>query len=268
MLIDVRKIAPNPQQPRTRFRQDELDELARSMQSTGLIQPIVVEAGTAGGFTLVDGERRWRAASQLGWEEIDAVIREPSKNEIERLVSAFVANEQRADMNPMERCKAYREMLQAMGTVQEVARVTGKSTSTIYSYMGLLELEPAVQKYFERGALTLSPAVLAALKRLGPEKQVQAAAIAATRGASESNFLRICERYSQPTLKRTTRLPEPEPKAVAPGAHFDALNLVKNFVPEAVIRPARETCASCELYDMASATTCRLCPLVNFLRRL
>ncbi len=85
MLIDVRKIAPNPQQPRTRFRQDELDELARSMQSTGLIQPIVVEAGTAGGFILVDGERRWRAASQLGWSEIDAVIREASKNDVERL---------------------------------------------------------------------------------------------------------------------------------------------------------------------------------------
>ena len=125
MLIDVRKIAPNPQQPRTRFRQDELDELARSMQSTGLIQPIVVEAGTAGGFILVDGERRWRAASQLGWSEIDAVIREASKNDVERLVSAFVANEQRADMNPMERCKAYREMLQALGTVQEVAREYG-----------------------------------------------------------------------------------------------------------------------------------------------
>lgn len=270
MKIEIKKIIPNPQQPRSRFDQEQLDELAASMANpaVGLVQPIVVEPGDDDQFVLVDGERRLRAAKMLDWTHIEAVVRDRSNhNGTERLIQAFVAKEQRSDMNAMERARAYGTMIQALGSVAEVSRYTGKSNATIYSYLALLDLEAQIQALFERGALIVSPRVISALKRLEPSKRVPVAVSAASRGVSEAVFLAMCKRVEAKPVQR--RQPRESAAALAPGEHFDALKLVgSKFLPEMVVNPARATCKACDLYDMASATTCRQCPLVDFLRRV
>jgi ParB family chromosome partitioning protein len=274
MQILISKIIPNPRQPRKRFNQKSLDELARSMNNpkVGLIQPIVVEIGAGeneGKYVIVDGERRFRAAKLIGWNAIDAVIRQGTNhNGAERLVHAFVANVQRDDMTAMEQARGYKAMLDELGSQEEVAAQTGKSKSTISGYMALLEFEPQIQELFDRGAIVVSPNSVAALRRLDPSRRVQIATSAAVRGASEAVFVMFCNRYGS-TLRRK-RVPKAESVTpVKAGEHFCCLNLVgSKMLEEPVAKAADLTCKACELYDMASPATCRQCPLVQFLRRL
>ena len=275
MKINILKIKPNPRQPRTRFDKGEMAELVLSMGNpeVGMLHPILVERGLGeleGMFTLVDGERRWRAAKQLGWQEIEANVREATNhNGRDLLIHAFVSNEQRSDMNAMERARGYKAMLDALGSVHEVSQYIGKSEPTIYSHLKLLEFEPEVQKLFERGAIVLSPGVIAALNRLDKESRVLVATKAAVRGASEAVFLQLCKRQetARIPLRHVRKVIEASP--LEKGKHFNALNLVHGrFLPEIVVKPAELTCQECDLYDMASANTCRQCPLVDFLRRL
>lgn len=279
MKIQVGLVLANPNQPRARFDQAEIDGLAQSMASplVGLIQPIVVEQGVGeqlGKYILVDGERRVRAARQLGWEMIEAVIRPASNhNGMQRLAQAFVANEQRAAMNAMERARAYQTLLSELGSVKNVVACVGKSDATIYSHLALLEFEPEVQALFERSAIVPSPRVVAALKRLSAEQRVLTATRAAVRGVSEAVLLGMLGRAAQQKVVRDMpkwRPPTKAPEApLKPGEHFTALSLIgARAIPEQIVAPILATCKACELYDMAGATTCRQCPLVDFLRRV
>jgi ParB family chromosome partitioning protein len=151
MKIEIKKIVPNPRQPRKRFDKVALAELATSMNnpSVGQLHPILVEKGTGehdGLFIIVDGERRWRAAQINQWTSIDANVREATNhNGRDRLIHAFVSNEQRADMSPMERARAYEAILADLGgDVAEVSKFVGKSNATIYSHLDLLKFEPEV----------------------------------------------------------------------------------------------------------------------------
>lgn len=269
-MVDIGKIIPNPEQPRKHFDSKEIESLAASMESpVGLVQPITLENDGSDIYILVDGERRYRAARLLGWASIEAVIR-PISNHAgsERLLAAFVANEQRTNMNPMELAKAYQILLDQLGSIQEVARVTGKSEATINPHLQLLKFEPQIQALFERSTLIVTTRVTAALKRLDPEQRLQVANIAATRAVSEPVLLALCTRVSK---KLPARRAYTSPERVAPvdaGGHFDAMNMVPTkMLPVDVIATAHETCQACALYDMASAMTCRECPMVFFLRR-
>ena len=151
-LVAVDRITVNPDQPRTRFDDDSLEELAASMKEVGVLQPIVV-TGEEGGYVLVAGERRWRAAKRAGLHEIPAVIRESTGGPT--LVEALIENVQRQDLTPLEEAHAYQQLLEDYGMTQEqVASRVGKSRPAISNTLRLLQLPQEVQDMVDAGDLS------------------------------------------------------------------------------------------------------------------
>jgi ParB family chromosome partitioning protein len=152
-LIPVDQISVNPDQPRSRFDDDALEELAASMKEVGVLQPIVVTGGEGGGFVLVAGERRWRAAKRAGLHEIPAVIREATGGPT--LVEALIENVQRQDLTPLEEAHAYQQLLENYGMTQEqVASRVGKSRPAISNTLRLLQLPLEIQEMVDSGDLS------------------------------------------------------------------------------------------------------------------
>src|SRR5437016_10943258 len=150
--IDIDLIEPSPYQPRTRFREEALDELARSIQASGIIQPIVVRP-IGNRFQLIAGERRWRAAQRAGLKKVSAIVRLVS-DEI-ALEMTLVENIQREDLNPIEAARAFERLMDEFSLTQEaVAERTGKDRTTVANAVRLLKLEPAIQDWIEEGKLT------------------------------------------------------------------------------------------------------------------
>jgi ParB family chromosome partitioning protein len=155
--LPVDQIDVNPRQPRKAFDQAALDELTRSIKATGVIQPIVVRPLASGGWQIVAGERRWRAARLAGLERIPAVIREVS--DAESLELALVENLLREDLNPMEEAEAYQQVLTEFGWTQEqLAQRIGKDRSTIANALRLLRLPSEIQADLRAGRLTMGHA--------------------------------------------------------------------------------------------------------------
>jgi ParB family chromosome partitioning protein len=151
-LIPVDQISVNPDQPRSRFDDEALEELASSMKEVGVLQPIVV-TGEEGGYVLVAGERRWRAAKRAGLHEIPAVVRESTGGPT--LVEALIENVQRQDLTPLEEAHAYRQLLENYGMTQEqVATRVGKSRPAISNTLRLLQLPMEVQEMVDAGDLS------------------------------------------------------------------------------------------------------------------
>ncbi len=152
-LVPVGAVAPNPRQPRTEFDQESIDSLAASIDAVGLLQPIVVRAD-GDGYVLVAGERRLRAAKQLGHAEIAAVIRQPTDDQT-NLTEALVENLQRQDLNPLEEAAAYQELLEEFSmTHDEIASRVGKSRSTVTNTLRLLQLPIVIQRMIVVGDLS------------------------------------------------------------------------------------------------------------------
>ncbi|RPI24108.1 MAG: ParB/RepB/Spo0J family partition protein, partial [Actinobacteria bacterium] len=153
-LLPVERIAPNPQQPRSHFDDSALAELAGSIAEVGVLQPIVVRpAGPEGGYVLVAGERRLRAAVLAGLDEIPAVIRAESGVDA-NLSEALIENLQRSDLGPLEEAAAFTQLLEDYGmTHEQVASRVGKSRSAVTNTVRLLQLPPAIQGMVERGEL-------------------------------------------------------------------------------------------------------------------
>ncbi len=151
------QIVPNPKQPRREFSEAELQELQLSLQTSGLLQPIAVRPGSNGRFEIIAGERRFRAASRLGWTTIPAVVRDVSDEQL--LSLALVENLQREDLNPIEEAEGYRQLINEFGLAhQQVAQVVGKDRSTITNALRLLSLPNEVQLLVRSGSLTLGHA--------------------------------------------------------------------------------------------------------------
>jgi len=150
--VPVDRIKTNPDQPRTRFDDESLEELAASMKEVGVLQPIVV-TGDESGYVLIAGERRWRAAKRAGLAEIPAVVRESTGKST--LVEALVENVQRQDLTPLEEAHAYQQLLENYGMTQEqVAGRVGKSRPSISNTLRLLQLPIAVQEMVDAGELS------------------------------------------------------------------------------------------------------------------
>ena len=155
--ISLDQIIPNPRQPRRDFSESDLQELQLSMQSSGLLQPIAVRPRKDGRFEIIAGERRFRAAGQLGWKSIPAYVRDVSDEQL--LSLALVENLQRADLNPIEEAEGYRQLINEFGLAhQQVAQAVGKDRSTITNALRLLALPEEVQRLVRDGALTLGHA--------------------------------------------------------------------------------------------------------------
>ncbi len=152
--IPISKIVNNPNQPRTIFSDQALDELASSILIHGVIQPILVTVNGEGTYVIIAGERRWRAAKKAGLQHIPAVVREHVKKENE-LELALVENIQRRDLTPLEEARAYDQLRTTLGLSQhEIARRVGVNRSTVANALRLLRLEPEIQSMIDAGELS------------------------------------------------------------------------------------------------------------------
>src|SRR5688572_5251331 len=156
-LIELDRIVPNPNQPRERFEQDDLEELAESIKTAGILQPILVRAGTGGGYELIAGERRLRAARMAGLDRIPALTQ--SAGDEQSLELALIENIQRQQLNPMEEARAFSTLMTRHGlTQEEVARKVGRKRSSVANMLRLLRLPAAVQEMLRENALTFGHA--------------------------------------------------------------------------------------------------------------
>ena len=156
--LAIAEIRNNPYQPRTVFRVDELKALADSIREQGVLQPVLVVKGKAGGYELVSGERRLRAAQQLGWQRIPAVIK-ASATPQEMAEWAIIENVQRDDLNPLEEARAYKRLVDEFSLTQEdVAKKVGRERSTVANSLRLLKLPADVQTLLEKGELQMGHA--------------------------------------------------------------------------------------------------------------
>jgi ParB family transcriptional regulator, chromosome partitioning protein len=151
--VPIELLQANPNNPRKHFNEDELNTLAASLKEKGLLQPLVVRPKADGKFEIVAGERRWRASQKAGLHELPVLIRE--LDDKEALEIALIENVQRADLNPLEEAKAYRQLVDQYGhTQQQLADAIGKSRSHVANTMRLLNLPEATQIQIETGSLT------------------------------------------------------------------------------------------------------------------
>ena len=154
-LVPVEKIHPNPNQPRKSFQEEKLIELANSIKTKGVVQPLIVrkKKGTKESFEIVAGERRWRAAQRAQIHELPVIVKEFT--DIEVLEIAIIENVQRADLNPIEEALGYKNLMDNFDHTQEgLSKEIGKSRSHIANLMRLLNLPTAVQELLISGQLT------------------------------------------------------------------------------------------------------------------
>ena len=155
--IDIESIIPNPKQPRTIFDDDALEELADSIATLGLIQPITVRKEEGGKYIIISGERRWRASKLAGRKTIAAYIREADDKELHEM--ALVENIQRQDLNAMEIAISLQRLIDECGVTQEtVAQRVGKKRSTVANYLRLISMCPEVQAALKGNLITMGHA--------------------------------------------------------------------------------------------------------------
>jgi ParB family transcriptional regulator, chromosome partitioning protein len=192
--IDIDLIEPSPYQPRTRFREEALDELARSIQSSGIIQPLVVRP-VGNRYQLIAGERRWRAAQRAGLKSVAAIVREVP-NEL-ALEMTLVENIQREDLNAMEQARAFERLMDEFDATQEaVAERTGKDRATVANAIRLLKLEPTIQDWIEEGKLSAGHG-RALLAVADPQMRMRYAQRAARGGLTVRQIERLASRRAR-----------------------------------------------------------------------
>lgn len=155
-MVNVAELEPHPEQPRRYFDEGALEELARSIEARGLIQPIVVRPH-GGGYQIVAGERRWRAAQRARLHQVPVIVRE--FDEAETLELALVENIQREDLNAIEEAEAYKKLIDRFGHSQDaLGRIVHKSRSHIANLLRLLELPSSVREAVADGRLSMGHA--------------------------------------------------------------------------------------------------------------
>ena len=143
--IDINKIEPNSNQPRKNFNEDKIHELAESIKQHGLIEPLIVQKGKKGFYTIIAGERRWRAAKLAGIKEVPIIVKDYTDQEIVEI--SLIENIQRENLNPIEEAMAFKRLLQEFQLKQdEVAERVSKSRTAVTNSMRLLKLSPRVQQ--------------------------------------------------------------------------------------------------------------------------
>lgn len=208
--LPIYMIDPNPDQPRRTFDEDALRELAASIESVGVIQPIVV-CETDGRYRIIAGERRYRACRMAGLEMIPAIVR--NWDQQRQLEAALIENLQRDDLNAIEEARGVRRLMEEGGLTQErAAERLGKSRSALANLLRLLTLEDVVQQMVIDGKLSAGHA--RALAGVDRRRQVQLANLTVQQGWSVRQLERIC---AQPVK------PEEEPKKTLRDRQFTNL---------------------------------------------
>jgi len=199
-MLPLGDLKPNRMQPRSLFDEGGLEELAQSIRTQGVVQPLIVAPRSDGSYTIIAGERRFRAARLAGLEQVPVVVREVA-DERELLELALVENLQRADLNPLEEAEAYQELGARFNlSHEEIGGRVGKSRAAISNALRLLRLPPEVHDLLRDGRLTAGQArPLLAIAE--PATQVELA----ERAVSESLSARELERLSGQQRKRKGR---------------------------------------------------------------
>ena len=209
-MLAVAQIVPHPDQPRRRFDEAALDELAASIAARGVIQPVIVIPHGPGQWQLVAGERRWRAAQRAQLHEIPAIIRNLSAREVTAL--ALIENLQREDLNPIEEARAYHRLAEGEGLTQaEIARLVDKSRSHVANLQRLLGLPAPVLELVEEGKLSMGHA----RALIGSDNAVMLAADAVARQLSVREVERLVRRGQAPASTPRRARSERDPAASA-----------------------------------------------------
>jgi ParB family chromosome partitioning protein len=189
--INLASIVPSALQPRKDFGREALQELIDSIRQHGIIQPLIVRQAGAR-FELIAGERRWRAAQEIGLTEVPAIVR--SANDLEVLELSLIENLQRADLNPIEEAQGYARLANEFGMRQEdIALKVGRSRAAVGNALRLLDLHPQVQVWLTQDLVSVGHAkVLLALK--APEEQLLAAETVLRRNATVRGTERLVAR--------------------------------------------------------------------------
>jgi ParB family chromosome partitioning protein len=210
-VLDIETIYPSRKQPRKYFDDDRLNELADSIRTQGIIQPLVVRARLEGGYELIAGERRWRAAQRAGLLKVPAVIREAAEAQAFEL--ALVENLQREDLNPIEEAEGYQRLIAEFGYTQDsLSTRVGKERSTVANSLRMLKLPPAVRTMVIEGRLGMGHArALLGLESDSAIEQVARQAI--SRSLSVRQVEALVRRDREGTLSPTATPPAQSPAA-------------------------------------------------------
>ncbi len=206
LLLDINDLVPNRAQPRQDFDPDKLAELAESIKDKGVIQPLIVAADETGRppYTIVAGERRWRASRLAGLSNVPCLLRQLDNLEMQQ--QALIENIVREDLNPIEEASAYEKLASEYGITQDnLARALGKSRSAISNTVRLLQLPDEVQSYVRNGQLSAGHA--RALLTLSPQEQKSIADTIRNKQLSVRETEKLVKRILQPTHK-----PKPKPE--------------------------------------------------------
>lgn len=199
LQIEIDRILPGREQPRKRFDETALKELSASIRERGVLQPIIVSRTGDGTFSLIAGERRWRAAALAGLKKIPAIIKNvASKDSLE---IALIENIQREDLNPVETAEAFDRLMKEFSMTQEaLADRVGKERATVANYLRLLKLPDEIKDLLYTGKLSMGHAK-ALLAIEGRMNQVEAARIIVRKGLS----VREAEALAKKPPKKQTR---------------------------------------------------------------
>lgn len=179
--VNIDAIQPGRYQPRTRMDQEALSDLASSIKSQGLMQPILVRSISTGHYEIIAGERRWRAARMAGLGEVPVVVREVGDNAA--LAMALIENIQREDLNPIEEAAGIQRLIDEFQMTHEAAaQAVGRSRSAVSNLLRLLSLTPSVRELLEGGTIDMGHA--RALLALSPQRQTEAARVVVGKGLS------------------------------------------------------------------------------------
>lgn len=192
--VKISEIEPNRDQPRKEFDSETLSELADSISQHGVLQPLLLRPLLTGGYRIVAGERRWRAARMAGLTEVPAVVREMS--DTEEMLFALIENLQREDLTPLEEARGYRTLIEAQDfTQEEVSQAVGKSRPAVTNALRLLNLPEDIQQMLENGEITAGHArTLLSFKR---EEDMRLGAKRAKEGDSVRELEALAKRLNQ-----------------------------------------------------------------------
>lgn len=210
--IPISEIEPNPEQPRTIFQPERLEELAQSIRANGIIQPLIVRR-IGEHYELVAGERRWRAAKLAGLQTVPAVVQDFAQEKL--LEIALIENIQREDLNPIEAAHAFDRLSREMGlSHEEIGRRTGKDRSSIANTIRLLKLPVEVQHFVADARLPMGQA-RALLGLPDPARQVEIAKKIIAEGLSTRQVEVLVRRITDSSVANTP-LPKAGPKPLDP----------------------------------------------------
>jgi ParB family chromosome partitioning protein len=197
--IDLDLLEPNPDQPRTIFRDNKIDELAASIRANGLVQPLLARK-RGEHYQIIAGERRWRAAQRAGLDKVPVVVRDIPDERVLEL--SLIENIQREELNPIEEANAYRRLIDGLGVTQEeVARRVGRERSSVTNYLRLLRLPEEIQQWVEEEKLSMGHA-RALLALDSPANQRDLAVEIIARGLSVRETERLVKRSTDNTAPR------------------------------------------------------------------